>query len=45
MEEKEKETRKSARRKLSWLDWVLLLLAAAIMLWLVEYSLGVLMHI
>jgi hypothetical protein len=36
---------KSAKRKMTWLDWVLLLLAAAIMIWIVEYSMEMLMNL
>lgn len=42
-EDQGKEGESKPRRKMSWLDWVLLLLAAAIMVWLVEYSMNVIM--
>lgn len=42
-EQGKKESESKPRRKMNWLDWVLLLLATAIMAWLVEYSMAVIM--
>ena len=45
MEQQKERRGEKTRRKMSWLDWVLLLLAAAVMIWLVEYSMAVLMNL
>jgi hypothetical protein len=45
MDERSEQRHRPGKKKLTWLDWILLLLAAAIMIWLVEYSMALLSNL